>query len=582
MWKTVLSFFSPPVFPDDEDKTRSARYTNAIAWAFILIITGYQFAYIRNIEGFGLGEQLLWGLVILLLATRQLLKAGFARPASVILLVVIWASTNGLAYLGFGVRDAAFIANFVTITIAGLILGWQAGIAVAAFSALAGLGLAYAENTGLITPSPYPIMYIALDLTPVFIISAVTTYLLITSKDEAARRARENAKALQGKNLELTESQSRLTEQSQRLIQNQQDLETARQTAERRAAQFRSIAEVGRAVSTLQNLGTLLSRVTELIHQQFGFYHVGIFLVDNNQEYAVLSAANSEGGKRMLARGHMLRIGETGIVGYVAGYGTPRIALDTGADPVFFNNPDLPDTRSEMALPLKVGTRIIGALDVQSTEAAAFTEEDAESLSILADQVSLAIENARLLETTQRSLAEARTLYQQYSKDEWRRAVRDETLIGFRYSAEGITPLDTAIETDGTRKAAETGETILQETDQKGALPQIAVPIKLRGEVVGVINIRLPGQRDWSEDDVDIAEAVAERLALSIENARLFQATTERAERERVISSIAAKISGSARMENILRTTAQELSNALNGSEVLIQLQTGKEIGESA
>jgi GAF domain-containing protein len=580
MWNSILSFLSPPVFPENEEKTRSARYANAIAWSFIFTIIAYQFAYIKNIEGFALGARLLWGLVILLLATRQLLKAGFVRTSSIILLVVIWASLNGLAYLGFGIRDAAFIANFATITIAGLILGWQAGIVVAIFSALAGLGLAYAENIGLITPSLYPPMFIALDLTPVFVISAVTTYLLITSKDDAARRARENAKALQITNLELTASQSRLTEQSRQLIQNQQELETARQTAERRAAQFRSIAEVGRAISTLQNLSTLLPRVAELISEQFGFYHVGIFMVDNNQEYVILSAANSEGGKRMLARGHMLKIGETGIVGYAAGYGTSRIALDTGADPVFFNNPDLPDTRSEMALPLKVGPHIIGVLDVQSTEPAAFTEDDTESLSILADQVSLAIENARLLETTQRSLAEAQTLYQQYSKDEWRRVMRDENLVGFRYTAEGIAPLDTAVETDGIRKATETGETFFQETSQKDAFPQIAVPIKLRGEVVGVINIRLPGQHKWSEDDVDIAEAVAERLALSIENARLFQAATERAERERVISNIAAKISGSARMENILRTTAQELSNALNGSEVLIQLQTAKEIGE--
>lgn len=583
MWRSILSFFSPPAFPEDDEKTLSARFTNIIAWSFIFVITVYQLAYIKNIPDFGLGQQLLWGLVVLLFAIRQLLKAGYVKASSILLLAVIWFSLNGLAYLGFGVKDAAFIANFVTITIAGLIAGWQAGIAIALLSALAGLGIAYAETTGLITPPPlYQPILNALDLTPIFIISAVTTYLLITSKDQTARRARESARELQTKNLELTASQARLVEQSNQLIQQQQDLELARQTSERRAAQFRSIAEVGRAVSTLQNLSTLLPRITELISERFGFYHTGIFMLDDNQEYAVLSAANSEGGRRMLARGHMLKVGETGIVGYVAAYGTPRIALDTGADPVFFNNPDLPATRSEMALPLKIGSQIIGVLDVQSTEPAAFTEGDAESLSILADQVSLAIENARLLEATQRSLAEAQTLYQQYSKDEWRRLIRDERVIGFRHTAEGVTPLETALETENVRKAAETGETSLQEAAPNGALPQMAVPIKLRGEVVGVINIRLPGHRDLSEDDVDIAEAVAERLALSIENARLFQSTAERAERERIISNIAAKISGTARMESILRTTAQELSNALDGSEVLIQLHAGKEIGDPA
>ncbi len=582
MWRSILAFFSPPVFPEDDEKTLSARYTNIIAWSFIFIITVYQLAYIKNIPNFGLGQQLLWGLVALLLAIRQVLKAGHVRTSSILLLSVIWLSLNGLAYLGFGIRDAAFVANFVTITIAGLIVGWQAGIAIALLSALAGLGIAYAETTGLITPlSLYEPVLNALDLTPIFIISAVTTYLLITSKDQAARRARENAKALQATNLELTASQARLMEQSGQLIQHQKDLELAHRISEHRAAQFRSIAEVGRAISALQNLATLLPRVAELISERFGFYHVGIFMIDDNQEYAVLSAANSEGGRRMLARGHMLKVGETGIVGYVAGYGIPRIALDTGADPVFFNNPDLPDTRSEMALPLRIGSQVIGVLDVQSTEPAAFTESDAESLSILSDQVSLAIENARLLEATQRSLAEAQTLYQQYSKDEWRRVVRDERLIGFRRTAEGIAPLETTLETDNIRKAAETGETSLQDATPNGSPPQIAVPIKLRGEVVGVINIRLPEHHDLSEDDADIVEAIAERLALSIENARLFQATTERAERERIISNIATKISGTARMESILRTAAQELSNALNGSEVLIQLHAGKESGEA-
>jgi GAF domain-containing protein len=140
----------------------------------------------------------------------------------------------------------------------------------------------------------------------------------------------------------------------------------------------------------------------DLISKQFGFYHAGIFLLDERDEYAVLQAASSEGGRRMLERGHKLRVGEVGIVGHVASTGEPRVALDVGEDTAHFAHPDLPNTRSEMALPLKVQDRVIGVLDVQSTHEAAFSEDDVAVLQTMADQLATAIANARLFEQVQR------------------------------------------------------------------------------------------------------------------------------------------------------------------------------------
>jgi len=181
---------------------------------------------------------------------------------------------------------------------------------------------------------------------------------------------------------------------------------------ERRAAQLAAAAEVARSATAILDVSQLLDETVRLISKQFGFYHAGVFLLDETGEYAVLRAASSEGGQRMLARGHKLKVGEVGIVGYVAGTGEPRIALDVGADAVFFDNPDLPDTRSEMALPLVSRGRVIGVLDVQSTEPAAFTEEDVAVLRAMADQLATAIENARLFAETERSLAETRDLFE--------------------------------------------------------------------------------------------------------------------------------------------------------------------------
>ena len=135
---------------------------------------------------------------------------------------------------------------------------------------------------------------------------------------------------------------------------------------ERRAAQLQVAAEIARDTSATRGLDELLNHAVNLVRDRFGFYHAGIFLVDERGEYAVLHAATGEAGAAMLKQGHRLKVDEVGIVGYVTGVGQPRIALDVGADAVHFKNPLLPETRSELALPLKVGERVIGALDVQS------------------------------------------------------------------------------------------------------------------------------------------------------------------------------------------------------------------------
>ena len=180
---------------------------------------------------------------------------------------------------------------------------------------------------------------------------------------------------------------------------------------QRRAEQFKAVAEVGEAVSGLIELDEVLNKTVNLIRDRFGFYHVSIFLLDQTHTWAVVRASTGEVGKIMVERPHRLTVGGQSIVGYVTNTGQPRIALDVGQDAVHFNNPLLPDTRSEMALPLIARGSVIGALDVQSVEAGAFDEEDINMLQVMADQLAAAIENARLFEQTQRRLVEQAMLY---------------------------------------------------------------------------------------------------------------------------------------------------------------------------
>ncbi|MDX1437397.1 MAG: GAF domain-containing protein, partial [Anaerolineales bacterium] len=188
----------------------------------------------------------------------------------------------------------------------------------------------------------------------------------------------------------------------------------------RRAIQLQTASLIGREAASIREIDDLLDQAAHLIGEQFGYYHCGIFLIDERGEFAVLQAASSEGGQRMLEKGHKLRVGQRGIVGFVASEGLPRTAHDVGEDAVYFDNPDLPLTRSELAVPLKVQSRVIGILDVQSRQPSAFSEDDAEVLQIVADQITLAIENARLLDESRQSIDELESLYRDRVNQVWK------------------------------------------------------------------------------------------------------------------------------------------------------------------
>ncbi len=338
-------------------------------------------------------------------------------------------------------------------------------------------------------------------------------------------------------------------------------LEEASRNTDRRAAQFEAIALVVKAINSVHQMDALLPQVTSVISERFGYYHVGIFLNNESDQTAVLAASNSEGGKHMLARGHRLKIGEQGIVGNVAATGAVRVARSVGEDAAYFNNPDLPETLSEMALPLRVGNQIVGVLDVQSKQTDAFSSEDIGVLSLLADEVSLAIDNTRLLESTRRSLSEAEALYRQYLRQAWSRLPREEHLVGYRYTISGSLPLESPIDLDAEVNHGNKKQT---ETDR------LVVPIKLRGELIGNLVIQNPQGKEWSQDQLDFAQAVADRVALSAENARLFDETSRRAERERMVSEITSKIRGTNNPEEMINIALDELRSALGATEVRI------------
>jgi GAF domain-containing protein/HAMP domain-containing protein len=376
------------------------------------------------------------------------------------------------------------------------------------------------------------------------------------------------AQALNSMTGQLRESINTL---EQRVAERTSEVETARQQTEKRAVELQTVGEISSKIAGEQKIDTLLPLICAQVSERFDFYHVGIFLVDESAQYAVLRAANSEGGHRMLNRGHRLEVGQTGIVGYVAKTGQPRIALDVGADSVFFNNPDLAATRSEMALPLKVHGQTIGVLDAQSTLAGAFTQNDIDILTILADQVGIAIDNARLFGETQFALQEVQALYSQYLNQEWTAFSQKASKIGYqRMHGEGR-ELTTRLDTDSIREVLLSGEVLVQNPADGETEGTIVMPVKLRGQVIGILNIKAPTRgRRWSEEEVNMIKIISERLALALENARLFEETTRTAEREKLVSEITTSIRSTNDPQVMIEMAVAELRRALGVSRVEI------------
>ena len=382
----------------------------------------------------------------------------------------------------------------------------------------------------------------------------------------SVREAQENAESVAEVNEELLERQDELRERTEVL--------------ERRTRYMQATVTVARAAASMLEVQKLLTRVVNLVSEQFGFYHAGLFLLDRSGEWAVLQAASSEGGRRMLARGHRLRVGAQGTVGYVTEHGEARIALDVGEDAVFFDNPDLPNTHSAVTLPLRARGEIIGALDVQSGEPAAFTQEEASVLQALADQVALAISNARLFARAQESLEAERRAYGEMGREAWAELLQLRRELAYRGDEEGVT----AATEDGwrpeTKRAWQEAAVTVHQDEGTGEV-SLAVPIQASGRVIGVIDTHKPaGVGDWSREEIRLVENLAEQLSVALESARFYEDIQRRAARERLTREITDRIRQASNMEALIKTTVREITEVLQASSTFVKLHPPEETVE--
>lgn len=343
-----------------------------------------------------------------------------------------------------------------------------------------------------------------------------------------------------------------VTVQFNRMVSQLENLQTTleQQVAER-TRQLTATNEVGRVAATSLDPEQLLERIIPLFHEQFGYYFAAIYLLDPSGKWAELKEATGEAGKVLKQNHHRLEVAGKSMVGTAIRERTPRIAQNTSQEKQRFENPLLPYTRSEVALPLMVGERVLGALNVQSNKEADFGPQVIETMKSMAGQVALTLENARLYQEAQQIIKEMRAVQKQYLLEGWSGFSEESQNLEYRLGDD------------------------MDENARK-----LEISISLRDQILG--QIMLEGKDEWTPDQRSLVDAVATQAAIALENARLVSESRQIALRERMAAEISSKIWTSATIDSVLQTAVKELGRRLDASTATVELQLEDTAGEEA
>ncbi len=359
------------------------------------------------------------------------------------------------------------------------------------------------------------------------------------------------------------ELENRLAERSRMVVELDSLRNRLEMQVSKQVAQLKLTTQVASDALQAKDLQQIMDLVVRLISERLGFYHAGIFLLDPTHEYAVLRASSSKGGQVMLSRNHRLRVGREGIVGNVAAHGEPRVAHDVGKDAAFFNNPDLPATRSEVALPLRIGDSVFGVLDIQSVKMGDFSAEDVAVLQTMADQVSMVIENARLASERREALQQLREFQARQSQDAWRTALADRP-HGVVYDGLSIHSIQAwQPPTNAPRQFPTKDPYVLHQKIVYQDIP------------IGTLALSRPAERGaWSEAEKRFVQSVASQIALAVENARLLDENQRRAQSEQLLGEISARAHASLDLDAVMKISVQEIGKALGAMRVEMRLDS--------
>jgi GAF domain-containing protein len=330
------------------------------------------------------------------------------------------------------------------------------------------------------------------------------------------------------------------------------------------------VTELSERLNTILNVDDLLTELVELVKTRFGYYHAHVYLLDEVKENLMMIAGAGEAGQQMKAAGHSIPLNTpTSLVARVARNNEVLIVDNVQTQPDWLPNELLPETASEIAVPIVVDEQVVGVLDVQSAQTADFDEGDSTVLRSLANQVAVALRNAQIFAQTEAARATAEAVQARYLGEAWRSRQQAQQLAHYRRQ-------------DALELSQAEIEQLLQLAQEKEGVdivpadkPAIVAPIRLQNQVIGAMEFLESDpqrQRTYTEQELAFVQAIADQVAQTAENLRLFDETRQRASREQTVREVTDRLRASVNMEQLLQTATEALGERFGASHVKLRL----------
>ncbi len=542
-----------PTF-EDLEKTRRAKNLNTILLSLLLVFTLYSIYPITSQE---IGP-IITAVIILfiLVGMLALLRRGHVQLTGILLTTVIWLAIIVAMGTFGGIRNSGFATIIVAVIIANLTLGIRAGIAFTGMSILAAIALGVAEQREMLPQYAYePTTTILISHSLTLVMASLLLYLTIRDLITAMRTAIQNEQITRQTNKELETSRS--------------TLEVRTQVLERRNIALQAIAEVAQLSASIQDEESFLDHISHLLSEKFAFEHVGIYIIDDREEFMFLRAANDEAGKELLNNQHSLPV-TSGEFLHDLTVEIPWLNFQIGDTSYHIFAPILlTDIKTTLSFPLSARSHLIGLLNMQ-TKASPQLGEELEVLQTLADQIAISLENLRLVTRLQAQVKEINILTGRTIQDAWKE-VRGGQSLGFQYDRLQIVPASELFPAKVANQLR-TGQSVHYTQQGKRPFARLLAPIVIRGESIGVIGYEEGPDHQWQAEEIAVLETIASRVGLAIENARLLNEAQLRAKREQKVASAASHIRETLDLETVLRTAAQEFKQTFALSEAEVRL----------
>jgi len=476
--------------------------------------------------------------IILLVIT--VVRVNYSMRAFTLLFMVFTVGVNSILAWGPWLDGSVFFIAFIVLS--ALLFDQRVDIIALAVSIFTFLLIGTLEQlgiyqfmspdvpvTGLIDWAAYTIDF--------SIISIILVIAISQLKKEFSHLAQSMQNTFQTLTTERAQLEDRVRERTDELAS--------------RAVQLRSSASVSRTIAEIQDVSNLMETATKLTSEQFGYYQVGLYLLDERKKTAFLQSASSATGKELIGQGFRVEPDRLNPINQVVEYNRPYITSDMD-NPNFVRDANFPLTRSRMILPLTVRNDVIGILDMHSDQPRSFNMQDAEVLQTLADLVAISIDNVRLINETKNLVRQLEANTSAQTQETWTKFTRRHK-PAYQYTPAGVRPVFVSKHDD----------------DKEG----MRIPLVLHGQNIGNILLKRKGaSASWSERERILVEKVADQVALALENNRLVDETRKSAFRDQIIANVSARVRENLEVESVLRTATTELRRVFDLKEAEISI----------